>query len=74
MFAVGDMFWLSGKNIPIKRPSKKSDNRFYGLYPVVEQVGRQAYLLSFYRICDLNQGTECSLKAAVENKKGAAYL
>jgi hypothetical protein len=28
-FAVGDMVWLSGKNIRTKRPRKKLEHRFY---------------------------------------------
>jgi hypothetical protein len=44
-FEVGDMVWLSGKNIRTKRPSKKLDHRFYGPYPVVEQIGMQVYCL-----------------------------
>ncbi len=44
-FEVGDMVWLSGKNIRTKRPSKKLDHRFYGPYPVVERIGTQAYRL-----------------------------
>jgi hypothetical protein len=44
-FAVGDMVWLSGKNIRTKRPSKKLDHRFYGPYPVVERIGSQDYCL-----------------------------
>jgi hypothetical protein len=44
-FAVGDMVWLSGKNIRTKQPSKKLDHRFYGPYLVIERVGMQAYRL-----------------------------
>ncbi len=44
-FEVGDMVWLSGKNIRTKRPSKKLDHRFYGPYLVIERVGTQAYRL-----------------------------
>ncbi len=44
-FAIGDMVWLSSKNIRTKRPNKKLDYRFYGPYPVVEQIGSQAYRL-----------------------------
>jgi hypothetical protein len=38
-FAVGDMVWLSAKNIRTKRPSKKLDHRFYRPYPVIGWVG-----------------------------------
>jgi hypothetical protein len=43
--AVGDMVWLSGKNIQMKRPCKKLDHMFYGPYPVVKCTGKQAYRL-----------------------------
>jgi hypothetical protein len=42
---MGDMIWLSGKNIQTKRPCKKLDYRFYKLYPVAEHIDRQAYRL-----------------------------
>jgi hypothetical protein len=45
-FAVGDMVWLSGKNIQTKQPCKKLDHRFYGPYPVAERISRQAYRLN----------------------------
>jgi hypothetical protein len=44
-FALGDMVWLSAKNIRTKRPSKKLKHRFYGHYPVIGRVGKQAYRL-----------------------------
>ncbi len=44
-FAVGDMVWLSGKNIRTKRPSKKLEHRFYGAYLVVQWIGLEAYRL-----------------------------
>jgi hypothetical protein len=44
-FAVGDMVWLSGKNIRTKRLDKKLDHRFYEPYLVTERVGTQAYRL-----------------------------
>jgi hypothetical protein len=44
-FAVGDMVWLSAKNIRTKRLSKKLDHRFYRPYPVIGWVGKRAYCL-----------------------------
>ncbi len=44
-FKVGDMVWLSGKNIRTERPSKKLDHRLYGPYLVVKRIGTQAYCL-----------------------------
>jgi hypothetical protein len=40
---VGDMVWLSGKNIRTKSLNRKLDHRFYGPYPVMERIGTQAY-------------------------------
>jgi hypothetical protein len=42
-FEVGDMVWLSGKNIRMKSPSKKLEHRFYETNLVLERVGTQAY-------------------------------
>jgi hypothetical protein len=44
-FAIGNMVWLSGKNIRTKRLNKKLNHRFYGPCLVVEQIGSQAYRL-----------------------------
>jgi hypothetical protein len=49
-FEVGNIVWLSGKNIRKKRPSKKLDHRFYKPYPVVERIGTQTYCLILLQI------------------------
>ncbi len=43
--AVGDMVWLSDKNVQMKRLCKKLDHRFYRPYPVAERIGQLAYRL-----------------------------
>ena len=44
-FEVGDRVSLSGKNLRSKRPSKKLDNKRYGLFQIMERIGRNAYRL-----------------------------
>ena len=44
VYAVGDLVWLSTKNIHTERPSKKLDHKKIGLYRVTELVG-SAYRL-----------------------------
>ena len=39
IYKVGDMVWLSTRNIKTKRPSKKLDHKMIGLYKVKELVG-----------------------------------
>jgi hypothetical protein len=44
-YAVDDSVWLSAKNIRTKRPSKKLDRKYYGPFPITEQIGMQAFKL-----------------------------
>lgn len=45
-FKSGDKVWLSMKNIPVKRPSKKLADKFSGPYVIEEPIGKQAYRLN----------------------------
>ncbi|GAA5956477.1 hypothetical protein JCM10213_003320 [Rhodosporidiobolus nylandii] len=45
-FDIGDLVWLSAKNIATSRQSQKLDHRFLGPYPVEAKVGPSAYRLS----------------------------
>ncbi|GAA6045532.1 hypothetical protein JCM8097_003958 [Rhodosporidiobolus ruineniae] len=45
-FDIGDMVWLSSKNIATNRQSRKLDHRFLGPYPVEAKIGSSAYRLS----------------------------
>ena len=38
-YKIGDMVWLSTKNIHTERPSKKLDHKRIGPYKVTESVG-----------------------------------
>jgi hypothetical protein len=42
-FAVGDMVWLSGKNIRTEQLCRRLGHRFYGPYLVIERVSMQTY-------------------------------
>ncbi len=44
-YAVGNNVWLSAKNIRTGRPSRKLDLKYYGPFPVIERIGKQAYKL-----------------------------
>ncbi|MGL5827975.1 MAG: DDE-type integrase/transposase/recombinase, partial [Angustibacter sp.] len=44
-YSVGDLVYLSGKNIRTKRPSSKLDYKYHGPFEVTAVVGRQAYRL-----------------------------
>ncbi|GAA5873416.1 hypothetical protein JCM1840_007376 [Sporobolomyces johnsonii] len=44
-FDIGDLVWLSSKNIATSRQSQKLDHRFLGPYPVAAKVGDAAYRL-----------------------------
>ncbi len=45
---VGQKVWLRVKNISIKRPSQKLDWQKYGLYFIIEKIGRVAYRLDLH--------------------------
>ena len=44
IYKVGDMVWLSTKNIKIKKPLKKLDHKMIGPYKVKELVGSSYWL------------------------------
>jgi hypothetical protein len=44
-YAIGDSVWLSAKNIRTRRPSRKLDLKYYGPFPIMERIGKQAYKL-----------------------------
>jgi hypothetical protein len=44
-YAIGDSVWLSAKNILTRRPSRKLGLKYYGPFPITEQIGKQAYKL-----------------------------
>ena len=42
---VGDYVWLENKNIHSNRPSKKLDNKRYGLFKISKDIGSGAFEL-----------------------------
>jgi hypothetical protein len=43
--AVRDSVWLSAKNTRTRRPSKKLNFKYYGPFPTMERISKQAYRL-----------------------------
>jgi len=44
-YMVGDLVWLSSKNLTTQRPSKKLDHKQFGPFKVLRQVGDSSYEL-----------------------------
>ena len=42
---IGDHVWLENKNIYLNRPSKKLDNKRYGLFKISKDIGSEAFEL-----------------------------
>ena len=40
---VGDHVWLENKNIQLNRPSKKLDNKRYGPFRILKDIGLEAF-------------------------------
>ncbi|MBW0519146.1 hypothetical protein O181_058861 [Austropuccinia psidii MF-1] len=45
VFNLGDMVWLSSKNIKLTRPTKKLSERWLGPFPILKRVSTHAYHL-----------------------------
>jgi len=46
---VGDHVWLENKNIHLNRPSKKLDNKRYGLFKISKDIGSGAFELELLK-------------------------
>ena len=42
---VGDNVWLENKNIQLNRPSKKLDNKRYGPFKILKDIGLEVFQL-----------------------------
>ena len=42
---VGDHVWLENKNIQSNQPSKKLDNKRYGPFRIIKDIGSEAFQL-----------------------------
>jgi len=49
-YQPGDLIILLSRNITTKRPSKKLDIKFLGLFKIIETKGKQAYKLDLPQI------------------------
>ena len=43
-FEVNDLVWLNGTNLRSNRPSKKLDDKIYGLFKVIDKHGPSCVL------------------------------
>ena len=46
---VGDYMWLENKNIHLNQPSKKLDNKRYGLSKISKDIGLRAFQLELLK-------------------------
>ena len=55
-YKKSDKVWLEATNVTTKCPMKKLDNKYLGLFEILEKVGKLAYclkLLSQWKIHDI---------------------
>jgi hypothetical protein len=52
-YKAGDIVWLNAKNIRTNRPSRKLDNKHYGPFPIVKEVGKYTYQLQLPPTMDI---------------------
>jgi hypothetical protein len=45
-YRPGDAVWLNGWNLRMNRPSRKLDNKYYGPFSVIKEVGKYTYELN----------------------------
>jgi hypothetical protein len=53
-YRPGDTIWLNARNICTNRPSQKLDNKHYGPFPIVKEVGKYAYQLELPPAMDIH--------------------
>src|SRR5882757_4732264 len=44
-YTVGKKVWLEGKNLKPLHPMKKFANKYYGLFKILEKIGKSSYKL-----------------------------
>jgi hypothetical protein len=57
----GDLVWLNGWNLHMNCPSQKLDNKYYGLFMVIKEVGKYAYKLNLPATMDVHPILNISL-------------
>jgi hypothetical protein len=63
----GDSVWLNGQNLRTNRPSRKLDDKYYGPFPVIKEVGKYAYELNLPATMDIHPILHVSLLEPVSN-------
>jgi hypothetical protein len=53
-YRPGDTVWLNARNICTNQPSRKLDNKHYGPFPIVNEVGKYAYQLELPPTMDID--------------------
>ncbi|KAG2228904.1 hypothetical protein INT48_004676, partial [Thamnidium elegans] len=67
-FKVGDLVYLSTKNIITARPSKKLDHKRLGPFKIIQKIGTHAYKLLLPRTMKLHPVFHVSLLTPQNNK------
>jgi hypothetical protein len=62
-----DTVWLNARNIRTNRPSRKLDNKRYGPFHIVKEVGKYAYQLELPPTMDTHPMFHVSLLEPVRN-------
>jgi hypothetical protein len=66
-YRPGDTVWLNARNIHTNRPSRKLDNKRYGPFQIVKEVGKYAYQLELPPTMDTHPVFHVSLLEPVRN-------
>jgi hypothetical protein len=66
-YRPGDSVWLNGWNLRMNRPSRKLDDKYYGPFPVIKEVGKYAYELNLPATMDVHPVFHVSLLEPVRD-------
>jgi hypothetical protein len=76
-YLPGDKVWLNARNLRTNCPSRKLDNRRYGPFTVIKEVGKYAYqldlpatMVSHPIMCDNRLGNMYDLRENMANSTG----
>jgi hypothetical protein len=61
------MVWLNARSIRTNRPSRELDNKRYGPFPIVKEVGKYAYQLELPSTMDIHTVFHVSLLEPIRN-------
>jgi hypothetical protein len=66
-YRLGDTVWLNAENIRTNWPSRKLDNKCYGPFPIVKEVGKYAYQLELPSTMDVHPVFHVSMLEPIRN-------